>query len=177
MKILFELEDIHEFFRLRYGLDWQYEIYDKYLGDIRKAKIEDFCDSIGFVDHTYVVLVNKHGKNCILEVNVSDYKFITYKKEANENESGSTTQIDKDLSKFWIEYMLEAYGEVYGKKLFKYCAKNKKRIEEAVARKINDYSNKVKQESRKEIKYYENLADKAMEHMLDSDIAELKGTI
>ena len=103
--------------------------------------------------------------------------FFTFIDEPNVMGSGSTTSVDKDLSKFWIEYMLEAYGEVYANRLFKNCVKNKKRIEEEVAKKIDDYSRKVKQENRKEIKYYEALAEKAMEHMLDSDIIKFIGTI
>ena len=176
MKVLFTLEDIHEFLRLRYGLDWQYEVYDKILGNKRQATIEDF-DYSGRYDTTELAFVNKHGVDCNFEVSVVDFAFFTFIDEPNVMGSGSTTSVDKDLSKFWIEYMLEAYGEVYANRLFKNCVKNKKRIEDEVAKKIDDYSKKVKQENRKEIKYYEALAEKAMEHMLDSDIIKFRGTI
>ena len=58
MKTIFTLQNIHDFLLQKGYPEWNYEVYDRYLGHIKKAKIEDFIDRVGFIEHKTYTLSN-----------------------------------------------------------------------------------------------------------------------
>ena len=78
MKTIFTLENIRDFLKKKYGIDWGCEVWDRKTGKTRRATIEDF-DYTGRYDTTELAFSDKNGIDYYLEAYVSDYKFITYK--------------------------------------------------------------------------------------------------
>lgn len=161
MKTIYTLEDIHDFLLQKGYSEWTYEIYDRHLGNKRKAKIEDFFDELGFFEHAYMAVINKRGYECCLEVHITDFKFETYKDESNVMGSGSTTYIDKEYTKDWIDYLLHVHGEEYAKALLKYAENNKQRIKEEVEEKIENFRLKTQAQAKGPYMYYRDLEQKA----------------
>ncbi len=161
MNTIYTLEDIRNFLMQKGYPEWNYEVYDRYLGNKRKAKIEDFFDEFGFFKHTNMAFTNKRGDECCLEVFITDFKFVTYKDDSNVMSSGSTTYIDKEYTKDWIGFMLYAHREDYANALLKYAEKNKKRIKEEAEEKIEKFRLKTQAETKGPYTYYKDLEETA----------------
>lgn len=176
MKTIFTLEDIRDFLRRTFALDWQYDVWDKKTGKQRKVTLRDF-DYSGIYSTTELAIFDKCGNAYTLEVYLSDFKFITYKDVPNVMGSGSTTYVHKDLSYQWVDYLLHKYYEEYAKRLFKNSARNKNRIQKEMVEKINKYTQQVKNENRVELEHYKALEEKALTYLTDKDIVDLIETI
>ena len=176
MNTSFTLEDICDFLKRKFALNWNYEVWDKKSGEKRQVTIEDF-DYSGMYSTTDLAIFDKSENSYALDVYLSDFKFITYKDEPNVMGSGSTTYVNKDLSYSWIDYLLHTHGEEYAKRLFKNSARKKKKIKEQMVEKINNYTQQVKNEYSVELEYCKALEEKALTYLTDSDIVNLIETI
>lgn len=171
MELVFTLQDIHDFLLERKKFpEWNYDVYDRRTGKKRTATIEDFLKD----EIVELMFKNVYGENCSLEVKVSNFYFGTY-----DDWNLAICRYCKweNFSSLWIEYMLQTHGEDYAKRLLKNSARNKKRIQNEVVEKINEYAQQVKNENCGEIEYYDELARKAMTYLTDSDIVDIIETI
>lgn len=176
MKTTYTFDDIRDFLKRKFALNWNYDLWDKKTGESRQATLEDFNYS-GMYSTTDLAIHDRCGNDYILTVYVSNFEFITYRDEPNIMGSGSTTYVNKDLSYQWIDYLLHKHGEEYAKILFKNSARNKKRIQNEMVEKINNYTQQVRNENRVELDHYEELKKKALTYLTDSDIVDLIETI
>ena len=173
MKTIYTLKDIHDFLLQKGYPEWTYEVYDRHLGNKRKAKIEDFFDEFGFFEHAYMAFIDKRGNECCLEVHITDFKFATYKDESNVMGSGSTTYVDKEYTKDWISFLLNVHGEQYAKSLLKYAKSNKQRIKDEAEEKIEKFRLKTQAEAKGPYTYYGDLEQKAKSVLSIDEIAEV----
>lgn len=174
MKTIYTLENIHDFLLQKGYPEWTYEVYDRHLGNKRKARIEDFFDEFGFFEHAYMAFINKRGDECCLEVYITDFKFATYKDESNIMGSGSTTYVDKEYTKDWINFLIYSHGEEYAKSLLKHAENNKQRIKEEAEEKIEKFRLKTQAEAKGPYTYYRDLEQKAKSALSLEDATEIK---
>jgi len=173
VKTIFTLEDIQDLLMRKYALDWQYDVWDRQTGEKRSAALEDF-DYSGRYNTTELAFYDKYGIDRNLEVYVSDFEFITYRDESNVMGSGSTTYVDKDFTKEWINLLLYAHGEKYAKRLLEYAENNQQRIKEEAGQKVEKYRLKVQAQAKGPYTYYRDLEQKAKSVLFFDNITEIK---
>ncbi len=173
METIYTLEDIKDLLMRKYALDWQYDVWDRQTGKKRSATLEDF-DYSGRYSTTELAFYDKYANDCNLTVSVSDFEFITYRDESNVMGSGSTTHVDKDFTKEWINQLLYTHGENYARRLLKYAENNKQRIKEEAEQKIEKYKLKVQAEVKGPYTYYRDLEQKAKSVLFLDNITEIK---
>jgi len=173
MNSIYSLQDIRDFLKQKYALDWRYEVWDRKTSEKRNAIIEDF-DYSGRYSTTQLCFYDKHGNDYTLEVYVSDFKFITYKDESNVMGSGSTTYVDKDFTKDWIGFLFYTHEEEYAKALLRYALNNKKRVKKEAEDKIEKSRWKIQQEAKGPYMYYRDLKLKANSILTVGEIVEIE---
>lgn len=174
MKTIFTLQNIHDFLLQKGYPEWNYEVYDRYLGHIKKAKIEDFIDRVGFIEHTNMAFIDKHGCECNLEVKISNFEFKTYRDESNIMGSGSTTYVDKNYTNDWINFLFRTHEEEYAKSLLKHALNEKQRIKNEAEEKIETYRLKIQAQAKGPYTYYKDLEQKAKSVLTVGDITEIE---
>ena len=173
METIYTLEDIRDFIKREFPFDWNYDVWDKKTGQHRKATLEDF-DYSGIHSTTDLAFFKGKGEDAYsLEVHLSDFAFLTYRDEPNVMGSGSTTYLNRDLTKEWINLLLSTHGEKYAKRLLRYAKSNEQRIKEEAEQKVEKYRLKVQAEAKGPYTYYRDLEQKAKELLSHDDITEI----
>ena len=173
MGTIYTLEDIRDFLKQKYAIDWQCEVWDRRTGQKRSATLEDF-DYSGRYSSTELAYCDKRGNDYNLEVYATDFEFITYKDESNIMGSGSTTSVDKNFTKDWIGYLFYTHEEEYAKVLLAHALKNKQRIKQEAEEKIEKFRWKTQQEAKGPYTYYRDLELKAKSILTVGEIVEIE---
>lgn len=174
MQTTFTLEDIRDFLKQQYGIDWGFEVWDRKTGKKRRATIEDFDYSGRYSTTELAFYYDKHGIDCNLEVYVTDFDFITYREESNIMGSGSTTYVDKNFIKDWIGFLSYTHEEKYAKTLLAHALYNKQRIKQEAEEKIEKFRLKTQQEAKGPYMYYRGLEQKAKSILTVGEILEVE---
>ena len=173
MEDIFKLEDIHNFL-LRCGYpEWDYEVFDRQTGEIRRATIEDFTNNL-YNSTELAFYVKKYGDYCGLEVAISSFKFVTYNDTPNIMGSGSTRYEDKNFTEAWAEYLLNKYGADYAKILYNYSQIHKIKIKAQENREILTQVEEIKKKYKLKASPYENLSGLAEQYLDVSEIIKIQ---
>lgn len=171
MGTIYTLEDIRDYLKQQFAIDWQCEVWDRRTGQKRSATLEDF-DYSGRYSSTELAYCDKRGNDYNLEVYVTDFEFITYKDESNIMGSGSTTSFTNHCD--WVGYLFETHEEEYAKSLLAHALKNKQRIKQEAEEKIEKFRWKTQQEAKGPYMYYRDLELLAKSVLTIGEIVEIE---
>ena len=169
--MIFTLDDIRQFLFEKNYPEWTMQVVDRKTDEERLATMKDF-DYSGLSSSTTLVFTTRFGGTITKKMQITDFKFITYDDISNILESGSTTQIDDIFSKDWINFLLFKHKNEYAKVVFDWSTRKISKIQKETTEKIQQFTQKETEKSKKKIDKYNKIAENAMKYLSDEDILD-----